>query len=157
MFPRQSKGRNLKQVRTCLLCYREYNDDYFKTNQRDSIESPDFEHNHNTFTLFCKILDLDPTAYTAPWDFSTEAMPFCASCSSLAVRLANLYDEFAVIQQEIILNTEMIKGTMTQSQDRSARRISEDRRVDLFRNHVFKCTSKDNTKYGIYFSLTLEM
>jgi len=134
-----SKIKNRKPPRTCLLCYREYNDDYFRTKHRDSIESLDIENNHNAFTIFCKILDVDETAYSAAWDFSSEAMPFCASCCSLAVRLSNLYDELGVIQQEIILNTQMIKGTMVQSQDRSARRSAADRRVDLFRSQVFNC------------------
>jgi len=139
MFGSQPKIKIRKSLRTCLLCYREYNDDGFRTKHRDSTESLDSENNHNAFTIFCKILDVDATAYSASWDFSNEAMPFCASCSSLAFRLSGLYDELGVIQQEIILNTEMIKGTIVQSQDRSSRRVAADSRVDAFRHEVFHC------------------
>jgi hypothetical protein len=98
--------------------------------------------NHQVFTLFCKLLEMDETVYSSGWDFESESLPFCASCASLAIRVSRLYEELAVIQQEIILSTDIIKGTLAKSQDSvngNAGRLSQsDQRIDAFRSHAFQ-------------------
>ena len=135
---------NRTRPKPCLLCYREYFDNSIglknEMNQsRLSTESSGSD-NHQVFTLFCKILDMDETVYCSAWDFENETLPFCASCASLAIRLSRLYDEMAVIQQEIILSTEIIKGTLEKSQDclNEDRMSQSDQRIDAFRNHIFQ-------------------
>ena len=135
---------NRTRPKPCLLCYREYFDNSIglktESNQsRLSTESTGSD-NQQVFTLFCKILEMDETIYSNAWDFETETLPFCASCASLAIRVSRLYDEMAVIQQEIMLSTDIIKGTLEKSQDCFNReRIGQsDQRIDAFRNHVFQ-------------------